>query len=265
MTTAEETLNAPGGAERLLRDSAEIARRNLLRYARTPDALFFSTMQPIIFVLLFRYVLGGSLTVPTGRYVDYLMPGIFVQAAVLGSMVTAIGTADDREKGILERFQTMPTARSAVLVGRTASDIVRLLLDLAIMTAIGLLVGFRPGGGIGGYLAGIALVVLAAHAFSWLMVTVGLLASDGKSAQVMCYPLLLPLSFASSVFVRPETMTGWLGWFAAHQPVSVIVNAARSFMLTGSAGTSLWLALSWLVGMLVVAAPLAVVLYRRAR
>ena len=265
MTTATGTLAAPGRVGRLLRHSAEIARRNLLKYLRTPDALFFSTVQPIIFVLLFRYVLGGSLTVPTTHYVDYLMPGIFVQAAVLGSMITAIGMADDREKGILERFQTMPTARSAVLVGRTASDIIRLLLDLAIMTVIGLIIGFRPGGGLGGHLAGLALVVLAAHTFSWLMVTVGLLASDGKSAQVMCYPCCCRSSIASSAFVRPERMDGWLGWFATHQPVSAVVDATRSFMLTGSAGSSSWIALSWLVGLLVIAAPVAVGLYRRAR
>jgi ABC-2 type transport system permease protein/oleandomycin transport system permease protein len=247
-------------------DALAVTGRNLITYVRLPQLLVFSTIQPIMFVLLFRYVFGGSIVLgdPSIDYVNYLMPGIFVQTAVFGAAGTGIGLAEDLQKGLIERFRSLPMARSAVLAGRTLADAVRNVFVLVLMTAVGLAVGFRPQGGVLAYLAALALVLLFAYALSWMAATVGLGASNAESAQAAIFPLLFPLTFASSAFVDPSRMPGWLQAFADHQPVTMTVDAARHLVLDQPVGSSVLASIVWSLGIVAMFGPLAVRRYRRA-
>jgi ABC-2 type transport system permease protein/oleandomycin transport system permease protein len=240
--------------------------RNLLTYVRLPQLLVFSTIQPIMLVLLFRYVFGNSIALsnPTIDYVDYLMPGVFVQATVFGALGTGVGLAEDLHKGLVERFRSLPMARSAVLAGRTIADATRNAFVLVLMTAVGVLVGFRIHGGVLAYLAALALVLLFTYALSWMAATVGLGASNGEAAQAALFPLVFPLVFASSAFVDTSFMPGWLQVFANHQPVTVTVDAARNLVLGQPIGWSVVASLAWSLGLIAVFGPLAVRRYRRA-
>jgi ABC transporter DrrB family efflux protein len=245
-----------------LADTLTITKRNLLAYTRIPEALFFSTVQPIMFVLLFRYVFGGAIHTTATSYTNYLMPGIFVQTVAFGAVSTSIGLAEDLQKGIVERFRALPMARSAVLAGRTTADLVRNVAVVIIITGVGFLVGFRPTTGVLPYLAGIGLILLFAYALSWGFAVIGLSAPNSETAQIMSFPLLFPLTFASSAFVEPSSMPGWLQGFATYQPVSVTVSACRALMLGGPTATWVIQAVLWTVGLLVVLTPLAVHRYR---
>lgn len=252
-----------------LSDTWTVTKRNLIGYTRIPEALFFSTVQPIMFVLLFRYVFGGAIHPGGGvSYVNYLMPGIFVQTVAFGAVSTSIGLAEDLQKGLVERFQALPMARSAVLAGRTTADLCRNVLVVVVMTVVGLAVGFRPTTGVGPYLGGIVLILAFAYALSWGFAIIGLSAPNSETAQVMSFPLLFPLTFASSAFVPLESMPGWLRGFATYQPVSAVCNACRSLMIGGqsliSGTTTSWTlqAIAWVVGLSLVLMPLAVWRYR---
>jgi len=240
-----------------------ITRRNLRRIVRTPRLLVFSSIQPIMFVLLFRYVFAGAIRVAHGDYVDYLMPGIFVQTALFGGASTAVGLATDLQGGIIDRFRSLPMARSAVLAGRTIADLARNLVVLALMVGVGVLVGFRFHGSIGNNLGGLGLVLLFGYAFSWVFVTIGLVVKDPETAQVAGFLPLFPLVFASSAFVPVQTMPGWLRAFANVQPVSVSVNAVRALVVGGPIEHWLWQSLVWGAGILVVFAVVAVRQYRK--
>ena len=215
-------------------DTLTITKRNLLALTRIPEQLFFSTVQPIMFVLLFTYVFGGAIKVPGTNYVNYLMPGIFVQTVAFGAVSTSIGLAEDLQKGLIERFRALPMARSAVLTGRTSADMVRNVFTVIIITAVGFAVGFRPTTGVVPYLAGILLILLFAYSLSWGFAVIGLSASNAETAQVMSFPILFPLTFISSAFVPVSSMPSWLQGFATYQPVSVTVSACRALMLGGS-------------------------------
>jgi ABC-2 type transport system permease protein/oleandomycin transport system permease protein len=246
-------------------DAITITWRNLLNIRRNPQLLVFATIQPIVFVLMFRYVFGGAITVPgVKHYVDYLMPGIFVQTVVFGSLTTGVGLADDLQKGLIERFRSLPMARSAVLVGRTLADLVRNIFVVLLMSAMGLLVGWRIHTNVVAMLAGLALVVAFAYALSWVFAIVGMLAPDGETAQAASFPLLAPLVFASSAFVGLRSMPGWLQAFASRQPVSIVVNAVRALTFGGPTKTYLIQSIAWIVGIIAVCAPLAVAQYRRS-
>jgi ABC transporter DrrB family efflux protein len=248
-----------------LRDAAAVAARNLIAYRRVPQLLVFSTIQPVIFVLMFRYVFGGAIKVPGDiPYVDFLMPGIFVQTVVFGSTAAAVGLATDMQSGLLERFRSLPMARSAVLAGRTLADFVRNIFVAVLMTAVGFAVGFRVHTNAAGFVAGMLLVLLFGYAFSWVFATLGLLVGDPESAQAAAFPVLAPLVFASSAFVPVSSMPGWLQAFAAHQPVSVTASAVRALFLGGPTASYVLQAVAWCVGIFVVAAPLAVWRYRKA-
>src|SRR6266516_3041258 len=213
-----------------VRDAGAIAWRNLIAYRRVPQLLVFSTIQPVIFVLMFRYVFGGAIKVPgfPYSYVDYLMPGIFVQTVVFGSIATAIGLATDMKSGLMERFHALPMARSAVLTGRTTADLSRNVFVVILMSVVGLLVGWRIHASLLALLAGALLVLLFGYAVSWIFATVGLAVGDPETAQAAAFPVLAPLVFASSAFVSPQSMPGWLRAFANHQPVSVTAQAVRN-------------------------------------
>ncbi|HJT36809.1 MAG TPA: ABC transporter permease [Actinomycetota bacterium] len=257
-----------------IKDALAIAWRNLRALPRVPQYLVFSTIQPVIFVLMFRYVFGSALRVPGNiPYVDFLMPGIFVQTVVFGSMGTAIGLATDMQSGLMERFRSLPMARSALLVGRTLADLARNVFVVILMVAVGFAVGFRIHGGLINFLAACALVLLFGYALSWVFASIGLLVGDPESAQAAAFPILAPLVFASSVFVAPTLMPGWLRGFATHQPVSVAASAVRGLALgprlarvltTTSTGSFVLQSVAWGVGIVLVFGPIAVRRYRKA-
>jgi ABC transporter DrrB family efflux protein len=246
-------------------DVLTIAKRDFLKLVRIPTSLVFAVVQPIMFVLLFRYVFGGAIPVAAKYhgYVNYLIPGILVQTTLFGSINTAIGLAEDMQEGFIERFRALPMARMAVLAGRTISDLWRNIFVLIIITGIGYAVGFRPYGSLFAYLQGCALMLLFAYCLSWGAALVGLKASNAETAQAMMFPLIFPLTFASSVFVQVSSMPGWLQAFAKNQPVSITTNAVRGLMTGTPHGSSAWLALAWGIGILVVLGPLSTRAYMR--
>jgi ABC transporter DrrB family efflux protein len=269
-TTLRPSAGGPAPVLRVrqtLSDIGTVTWRNLLGIRRTPEALFFATIQPIMFVLLFRFVFGGAIHVPGGSYVDYLMPGIFVQTVTFGALTTAIGLAEDLHTGLIERFRALPMARSAVLGGRTCADLLRNVGVVIIISAVGWAVGFRIGTNFGSFLVGLLLILFFAYALSWGFACIGLAAPSSEVAQLMAFPILFPFVFASSAFVPVETMPGWLQGFATYQPVSILVDAARSLMVGGvyQSTTREWQAVLWCVVLLVVLVPLGVWRYRSTK
>jgi ABC transporter DrrB family efflux protein len=246
-------------------DSLTIARRYLMALIRIPTSLVFAIIQPIMFVLLFRYVFAGAIPVGgnVGSYVNFLIPGILVQTTIFGAVGTAIGLADDLQKGLIERFRALPMARMAVLAGRTIADLARNVLILAIITGIGFLVGFNPGGSFVAYLQASLLLLFFAYCLSWGFAYVGLAAPNSETAQAMTFPLIFPLTFASSIFVPVKTMPGWLQVFARNQPVSQTAEAVRGLMLGIPHGHSTYVALAWAIGAVVLLGPLATRKYRQ--
>ncbi len=263
--TAVVASSAATRLHRALSDASAITWRNLLSYVRLPQLIVFSTIQPIMFVLIFRYVFGGAIQAPPGEsYVNFLMPGIFVQTVAFGAVGTGIGLAEDLGKGLIERFRSLPMARSAVLAGRTTADLVRNIFVVVLMAMVGFLVGFRVETGPASFVAGILLLLLFGYALSWVFALVGLGSPNAETAQATAFPLLFPLVFASSAFVPLETMPGWLEAFAANQPITVTVDAVRVLMLGGPATTAVLQSLAWSLGILAAFGPLAVRRYRRA-
>ncbi len=251
------------GVRATLGDIAGVTGRNLRRIVRTPRLLVLASIQPVMFVLLFRYVFGGAIQTPGLDYVEYLLPGVFVQTALFGGASTSVGLADDLRSGIIERFRSLPMARSAVLAGRTLADLVRNVVVLALMLAVGVAVGFRFQGGVGANLAGLGLVLAFGYAFSWVFALIGLLVGDPESAQVAGFLPLFPLVFASSAFVPVASMPGWLQAFATVQPVSITVDAVRALVTGTPLGDAGWQCLLWTAVILVVFSALGVRAYRR--
>lgn len=247
-----------------LADGLVLAKRNLVQIPRVPELLVFATIQPVMFVLLFRYVFGGAIDVGGGTsYVDFLMAGIFVQTVAFGSMTTGVGLAEDLQKGLVDRFRSLPMSRSAVLTGRTVADLARNAFVILVMLVVGLLVGFRPEAGVTGWAAAIGLLLLFSFAFSWIAATIGLLVRSVEAVQQASFIWLFPLTFASSAFVQTDGMPGWLRAFADNQPITQVVDAVRGLLLDQPVGSAGWLALAWCVGILLVFVPLSVSLYRR--
>jgi ABC transporter DrrB family efflux protein len=246
-----------------LADALVLAKRHLIQIPRIPEELVFATIQPVMFVLLFRYVFGGAIVVSGTSYVNYLMAGIFAQTVIFGATSTGIGLATDLQRGLVDRFRSLPMAKSAVLTGRTLSDLVRNTFVVLVMWTVGLLVGFRPQGPFISWVAAGGVLLLTSFAFSWISATIGLLVRSVEAAQSAGFIWLFPLTFASSAFVPTQGMPGWLRTFAEHQPVSLIVNAVRGLLLNQPDATTIWQALAWCVGILLVFIPLAVWAYGR--
>lgn len=244
-------------------DGLVLAKRNLVQIPRVPELLVFATIQPVMFVLLFRYVFGGAIDVGGTSYVDFLMAGIFVQTVAFGAMTTGIGLAEDLQKGLVDRFRSLPMSRSAVLTGRTIADLARNAFVVVVMLVVGLLVGFRPEAGPLGWTAAIGLLLLFSFAFSWIAATLALLVRSVEAVQQASFIWLFPLTFASTAFVQTDGMPGWLRVFADHQPLTQIIDTVRGFLLDQSVGSAGWQALAWCVGILLVFVPLSVSLYRR--
>jgi ABC transporter DrrB family efflux protein len=245
-------------------DSFAVMARNLIAYRRVPQLLVFSTIQPVVFVLLFRYVFGGAINVPGVPYVDFLMPGIFAQTVAFGALNTAIGLAADMQEGLIERFRSLPMARSAVLAGRTLADLGRNVFVVALMFVVGFAVGWRVHTGVLPLIGAMLLILLFGYALSWVFATVGLVVANPETAQAAAFPILAPLVFASNAFVPVDTMPDWLQYFAEHQPVSAVITAVRDLTIGGPTTYDLVVAIAWCVGILAVAAPIAVHRYRLA-
>jgi ABC transporter DrrB family efflux protein len=245
-------------------DTLVLARRNLKRIPRQPDLLIAYTIQPIMFTLLFVYVFGGAIETPGFDYVDFLMPGIIVQSIAFGGFVTALGLSEDVQKGLIDRFRSLPMSRAAVLAGRTFSDIALNCLSLVVLFSVGFLAGFDfIDSDVGQVALGIVLVLLLGYAFSWVFALVGLFSSSPETANSIGFTLIFPLTFASSVFVPANSMPDGLRQFAEANPFTTISDAARSLWIGTPAHTDVWMAFVWCVGLIVVFAPLAVARYRR--
>lgn len=244
-------------------DIAVMTKRNLLRYRRLPRLIVFSSIQPVMFVLLFVYVFGGAIRTPGESYVNYLIPGILVQTVLFGAMLTGVGLADDLSKGMIDRFRSLPMARSAVLAGRTITESIRNVFVVALITVVGLIIGFRIEHGIGNFLLGMLLTVLFGFAFSWVSATIGLAVKDVETAQTAGFIWVFPLAFASSIFVPIQSMTKGLRAFAEHNPITYTVNVVRALTLGTPVGNDIWYSLAWIVGILIVFIPLAVSRYRK--
>lgn len=274
-TTAAPTLSHHVGLVQSLRHIGVVTKRNLLRNLRLPQLLFFATVQPVMFLLLFTYVFGGAIG-GTGQadYINYLIPGILMQTAVFGAMQTSLGLTEDLKAGIIDRFRSLPMARSAVMAGRTISDLGRNVFVTVLMLGVGTLLGFRAQDGFIKLVAALALSLGFGYAFSWVAACIGLAVKSPEAAQTAGFLPVFPLTFASSVFVPTATMPAWLQGFAENQPITVLTNSLRGLILGEDAlavlapgkslGAHVLLSLLWIFGILIVFVPLAVRLYRRA-
>jgi ABC-2 type transport system permease protein/oleandomycin transport system permease protein len=258
--TTIEPIRLPRSA--IFVDAVVIARRNLIGIARTPQLLVFATIQPILFVLLFRYVFGGAINVPRVSYVDYLIPGIIVQTVVFGATSTAVGLSEDMSKGIIDRFRSLPMSRSAVLGGRTIADLVRNVFVVLLMIAVGTAVGFRFHNGFLPAVAAVFVALLLGYCLSWVFAFIGLTVADPESAQLAGFLPIFPLVFASSVFTSIQSMPGWLQAFAKVQPITRAADTVRALTQGGPVAANLIWTLLWSIAILAVFAPLAVRRYR---
>lgn len=243
-------------------DTLVLARRNLMRIPRQPDLLIAYTVQPVMFVLLFVYVFGGAIQTPGFDYVDFLMPGIIVQSIAFGGFVTALGLSEDVQKGLIDRFRSLPMSRAAVLAGRTSSDILLNLLSLAVLLAVGFVAGFSFDSTIGKILLGVVLLLFFGYAFSWVFALVGLYSSSPETANSIGFTAIFPLTFASSAFVPVSSMPDGLQQFAEVNPFTTVVDAVRSLWLGTPANSDVWMAFVWCVVLIAIFAPLAVRRYR---
>ncbi len=248
---------------RAVTDTAIVTHRNIRHLVRTPQLLVFATIQPVMFTLLFVYVFGGAIRTPGLEYVNYLLPGILTQTTLFGGTATAVGLAQDLNEGMIDRFRSLPMARSAVLAGRTLADAIRNVFVIGLIVGVGTAVGFRFHGSVGGALAAFGIALLFGYAFSWVFAVVALIVRQVEGAQVASLLIVFPLVFASSAFVPVASMPGWLQVFTRHQPVSVTVGSVRALTQGTSAGTLPLTSVAWSLGILALAAPLAVTLYRR--
>ena len=261
MTRAERS--HAGGMRRLVTDTLVIAERNLVRLPRAPDLLLAFTVQPVMFVLLFVYVFGGAISTPGYSYVDFLIPGIIVQNIAFGGFVTALGLNEDLNKGLIDRFRSLPMARPAVLAGRTLADVVTNFLSVMVLLITGLIIGFSFHASVLEVVAGLGILLLFGYAFSWVFALLGLLVSSPESANSVGFIAVFPLTFISSAFVPVESMPAGLQWFAETNPFTVVVDAMRALWVGAPAGNSVWGAVVWGFVLIAIFAPLAVARYRR--
>jgi ABC transporter DrrB family efflux protein len=265
MITEARPAAMPGRPAPILTDTATITGRNLRRLVRVPTLLVFATVQPVLFVVLFSYAFGGAIRVPgVARYIDYLLPGIFVLAIGFGASQTGVAIAEDLTTGMIDRFRSLPITAAAVLAGRVAADALRNLFVVALMTAAGAAIGFRFHAGPGAALAAVTLAVATGLAFSWLNLLLGLAVRDPESAGLAgLFPVII-LFFTSSALVPVATMPGWLQAFAKANPITVITGALRTLCLGGPATRPVAEAAAWIAALLAVTVPAAIARYRHA-
>jgi ABC-2 type transport system permease protein len=244
-------------------DTWELFKRSVTQILRTPGQLItFVILQPVLLIVLFRYVFGGAVTTGQASYANFLIPGIFAANSVLVATVTSVSVASDMSGGIIDRFRSLPMAKSAILGGTILANAVRSLSALVAMVAIGVLVGFRPGAGLGGWLAAVGLLVLVSYAFSWLLAVFGLVAGSIEGAQQMS-ALVWPFTFVSSAFVPAQSMPSWLRGFATNQPITQAIEATRALLLGQPVGNHARITVFWCLGITVVSVLAAGILFRR--
>jgi ABC transporter DrrB family efflux protein len=258
----------------MLRDSLIIAQRNIIRIKRVPDVMAFVLVQPLMFVLLFAYVFGGSIDIPGGSYREFLIAGIFAQTVVFGATFTGAGLAEDLQKGLINRFRSLPMSRSAVVAGRTASDVVYNALSILVMSIAGLFVGWRIRGSVLDAIAGFALLLFFSYAFSWVMACVGLLVPTPEVVNNASFVILFPLTFIANTFVPSDNLPGVLRTIAEWNPISTLTHAVRVKFGNIPVGTpdptawplqnSVLYSLVWAIALIVIFAPIATRLYQRA-
>ncbi|HEV7680345.1 MAG TPA: ABC transporter permease [Candidatus Dormibacteraeota bacterium] len=258
----------------IARDSAVMVRRYITHSLRQPELIVFSTIQPVMFVLLFRYVFGGA--IQTGAaYVDYLMPGIFVQTTVFGAMLTGLGLAYDLQSGIIDRFRSLPMSRSAVLIGRTVTDALRNVFVIILMMLVGFAVGFRIHGGFLQTVGAVALIVLFGFAFQWISAVIGVAIRNPEAVQSAGFIWVFPITFLSSAFVPTGSIKpDWLQTVANDNPFTLAVNASRQLFMGPEAAqvqglgtdptSNVIVTVVWTLALLAVFIPLGVNRYRRA-
>ena len=246
-------------------DTLVMARRNLIVWLRVPAYLVFTVIQPVIFVLMFRYVFGGAIKVDVpGGYVNFLMPGIIGQTAAFATFATAIALAQELKKGVIDRLRSMPMARSAVLAGRLVADTGRMVVTILIIIAVGYAVGFRFSNGVVPAILMVVLATVFGLAICVIAAFTGLAIGDEESVQAFGLIWLFPLTFLSSAFVQISSMPGWLQAFANNQPVTYVIDTMRSLAIGGPIEANLWKSIAWLAGIFIVFVPLAVRAYKRA-
>ena len=245
-------------------DTLAMTRRNIIGLIRRPQLLAFATIQPVLFVLMFRYVFGGSITVPGKTYTDYLMAGIFVQTMMFGAQGTALGMAEDLHNGIIERFRSLVMSRSALLAGRVLADALRNVFVVALMIGLGYLVGFRLHTNLAALLAAVGVLLLFGIAISWVAALIGLTSKSAEAAGAAALPIIVLLGFPSSAFVLTSHMPRVLRAYANHQPLTATVDTIRPLLLGGPTSSHAAAAVIWCLGIIAVFAPLAVLRYRRA-
>jgi ABC transporter DrrB family efflux protein len=244
-------------------DIWELIKRNIRHIIRTPELLLDVTIQPIIFVVLFRFVFGGA--IPTGdvTYVNYLMAGIFVQTIAFAMLWSGVLIANDLIKGVIDRFRSLPMLSWAVPIARTVTDLMRSMIAIVIMIVVGVIVGFRPDANVLEWAAAIGMLLLFGFALAWIGITLGMAVRTPEAATGAIFVFVFPLTFASSAFVPVETMPSWLQGFAEHQPISVTIDTVRALLLGNSPGQAGVEALLWSIGLTVLFMPVALFMYRK--
>jgi len=240
-----------------------IARRNLLHIKANPEQLVEMTLQPFMFLALFVYVLGGAIAGSSREYLQFALPGILVQGLCFLPFTTAIGLNVDFQRGVVDRFRSLPIARSAVIGGRIAADGVRIVWSILIIVGFGTVLGFRFGGGAAGAVGAFLLATAFGLSMCWVMAFLGITARTTESVNTVGFMLIMPLTFASSAFAPTETMPGWLQAFVKANPVTSVVDAVRGLMLGGPVARPLFWSVVWIVALQLVFAPLAIHRFRR--
>jgi len=260
MTTTTTRTIGPAGA---LSDALVLAWRNYKHHVRVPSLIVFSLVTPMIFLLLFRYVLGGSIVIPGVSYVDFLVPGVIVQSIAFGATQTGVGLATDVGRGVTDRFRSLPISRSAVVAGRALVDTGRNALVTVVVLAVGLLIGFRPDGNPARIVAAIVIALAFGYAFSWVAALIGVTVRHAEAVHDAGFVWVIPLTFASSALVAVDSMPSGVRWFAEANPVTSIADAVRALMLGTPAGGAVLRSAVWIAALLLAFVPLAVRAYQR--
>lgn len=244
-------------------DSWVLIKRSMLHIVKNMDQLLSVAFQPIMFMLLFRYVFGGAINTGGTSYVNFLVAGILVQTAAFGSTYTAIGVSTDLQRGIVDRFRSLPMRSSAVLIGHTVADLVRNTASSVIMILVGLLVGFRPTSNLWEWILVFGILLLFTFALSWLSAILGMMAKSIEAVQWMSFVFIFPLTFASSAFVPTDGMPKYLRIFAENQPVTQVIEAIRALLVGTPIGSYGWKAAAWSIGILAFSMPYAAYMFRK--
>jgi ABC-2 type transport system permease protein len=270
--TATSTIIAPGASRHLknhlsiaasVGNSLTMAYRGLLKIKRTPEQLIDVTVQPILFTVMFTFLFGGAISGNIGSYLLLLIPGILVQTVITTSTVTGVQLREDMDKGVFNRFKSLPIARIAPLAGALLADTVRYLIATTLTFATGYLIGYRPDEGLAGMVAGGLLVILVAWSISWIFAFFGVVARSASSVQGISFLILFPLTFLSNAFVPVDTLPSWLQWFVNINPISHLISAVRELANVGTIGSDFWLSLLGAAIIVAIFAPLTVRAYMR--